>query len=160
MKYVIDTERMALHLAEIGETKRAEFALDVLRNLHQGTLLVGWITPYKKRKKAVPKEYTEYFEAFWLAYPMCPRKSAKKKAFKDWWHAADGDEEALLAKCLPALEWQSLTDGWTKEDRAWIPMPSSWINQARWEDENPNELRKRVEYVNNDGLTKWRYIDE
>jgi hypothetical protein len=141
MKYIIDTDRMAIHLAKIDEAERADFVLEVLRELHKGSLLVGWIKPVTK-KKALPKNYSEWFNKFWDCYPKCPRKSAKKLAWKAWWSAADGEEVELLGKCVVALFWQSQTEGWTKENGAWIPMPSSWLNQARWEDEKPDEILK------------------
>lgn len=66
------------------------------------------------------------FEEFWRAYP---RKQAKKVAFSSWVMAKG---KPPLDKILSAIELQRESDQWKQ---GYIPMPSTWLNQGRWDDE-------------------------
>jgi hypothetical protein len=46
---------------------------------------------------------------------------------------------------LSAVEAQKQTDQWTKDGGQYIPHPSTWLNQGRWEDETEIEVEKRRE---------------
>ena len=70
----------------------------------------------------------EGFDEFWSAYPNRTGKAQAQKAWSK--HKPD------LQVILDALEWQKETDGWK---RGFVPMASTYINNARWEDENPND---------------------
>lgn len=84
-------------------------------------------------KKTKPKgEYSVEFLSFWDHYP---RKEKKKKAFEAWQQIPNVD--ALLEKMLSTLSWQSESDQWTKEAGQFIPHPATWLNNSRWEDEQP-----------------------
>lgn len=74
--------------------------------------------------------YSPSFEKFWLAYP---KKEGKKKAFESWKHAKV--DTGRLAVILEAIDKQKKSEKWTTENGRFIPMPATWINQARWEDE-------------------------
>ena len=54
--------------------------------------------------------YTDLFETFWKEYP---NKKAKPVALKK----------------------QKQTTDWNKDNGQFIPMPATWINQERWNDE-------------------------
>lgn len=73
---------------------------------------------------------TEAFERFWKAYP---RKVAKENARKSF-DKCSGEIEKILG----ALEWQSKSHDWTKDNGQFIPHPATWLNQRRWEDDKPN----------------------
>lgn len=74
--------------------------------------------------------YSPSFEKFWSAYP---KKEGKKKAFDSWKRAKV--DTGKLATILEAIERQKKSEKWTTENGRFIPMPVTWINQARWEDE-------------------------
>jgi hypothetical protein len=38
---------------------------------------------------------------------------------------------------LTALAWQSQQESWLRNDGAYIPHPTTWLNGERWEDEKP-----------------------
>lgn len=65
------------------------------------------------------------FDEFWTNYP---NKSAKKKAIESW-----VKNKPELEKVLKALAWQKAM--WAKDQNKFVPMPATYINQARWEDE-------------------------
>lgn len=76
------------------------------------------------------------FLAFWEAYP---RKTAKPPAWKAWLKS-----QPVLADVLKAISWQVECEQWVKEDGTFIPMPATYLNQLRWEDECPADLRDEV----------------
>lgn len=83
-------------------------------------------TPSKPIKTKTESGYTDDFETFWAKYP---RKTGKGAAFASW-----KKSKAALKDVMNALEWQVRQDQWTKSDGQFIPMPSTYLNQRRWED--------------------------
>lgn len=75
------------------------------------------------------------FDQFWALYP---KKEAKKTALKSW-----NKEKPDLTAVIKALDWQ-------KSSRAWkdgfIPMPTTYLNQRRWEDERTQEPKPEQIY--------------
>jgi hypothetical protein len=67
------------------------------------------------------------FIAWWKAYP---NKSGKPTALKSWLRD-DPDPEVLLR----ALAWQVKSEKWTADGGRYIPMPATYLNQRRYEDE-------------------------
>ena len=74
------------------------------------------------------------FEDFWSAYP---NKKDKQKAKKAWLKNSPS-----LVKVLNAVKVQKKSEQWTKEDGRFIPLPTTWLNGARWEDEVSNKPEK------------------
>lgn len=68
------------------------------------------------------------FEQFWQAYP---KKVGKGDAERKFAQVGKGKLPLILA----ALEWQTKTPGWAKDGGKFIPHPSTWLHQHRWEDE-------------------------
>lgn len=68
------------------------------------------------------------FDRFWEAYP---RREGKKDALKAF-RRINPDHE-LLATMLDAIRKRKLTPQW--QDPRYIPLPASWLNQERWNDE-------------------------
>lgn len=73
-----------------------------------------------------------HFDAFWQSYP---RKVAKDGARKAW--AKIRPDEPTVAAIFSALEWQRESEGWRKNGGQFVPHPSTWLNNRRWEDERP-----------------------
>lgn len=74
------------------------------------------------------------FDTFWKAYP---NKKAKPMALKAWKKLK---VDAVLAeRIMLALELHKKTPQWSKDDGQYIPHPSTWLNQQRWEDELKSE---------------------
>ena len=74
--------------------------------------------------------YSDDFLKFWREYP---KKVGKGEAFKKWKKMkVSGDE---LSDIMNALKWQKATDVWRKNGGQYIPNPSTYISQRRWEDE-------------------------
>lgn len=82
-------------------------------------------------EKEIEKEYESKeeagFESFWHLYP---RKEGKLKAREAYIRA--GVEEKVL---LDALRKQLSCEQWQRDGGRFIPLPATWLNQRRWEDE-------------------------
>lgn len=72
----------------------------------------------------------ELFARFWVAYP---RKEAKAPAIKAF--AKLDPDTGMLDSMLAALVVQKQSVQWRKENGQFIPLPATWINGRRWEDE-------------------------
>jgi hypothetical protein len=44
-------------------------------------------------------------------------------------------DDVLVGRILAAIQHQAKTDGWRKDGGKFIPHPSTWLNNRRWEDE-------------------------
>lgn len=71
----------------------------------------------------------EQFEVFWKAYPRKVNKQTARKSFSK----AIG--KVSLETMLCALEKQKRSPQWVRDKGQYIPHPSTWLNQGRWEDE-------------------------
>jgi len=79
-----------------------------------------------KKDNTNVNNYTADFLIFWEAYPL---KEGKKPSFAKWQKAKDRPPiDEILAK----IELQKKSEKWQK---GFIPMPETYINQARWNDE-------------------------
>lgn len=72
----------------------------------------------------------EQFAIFWKEYPRKVGKGAAEKI----WGKLKGDPE-IFKKIIDAVQNQKMGEAWLKENGAYIPHPSTWLNQRRWEDE-------------------------
>lgn len=69
------------------------------------------------------------FDLFWSVYP---KKEAKAKALIAWNKAKIDDETAQ--RIIKAVENRRKTEQWLKENGQFIPLPATYLNQARWND--------------------------
>lgn len=69
------------------------------------------------------------FADFWELYP---RKQSKRAAEKAWHREikAGADPREIIEGLRRQLP------GFARKDKQFIPHPSTWLNQARWEDED------------------------
>jgi phage replication O-like protein O len=105
---------------------------------------------HKRKKETLTKEirtpippkrgivYTESFEDFWSVYP---KKVGKDEAFKSWKKIKDKHPGAKVPMIIQAIKNQVESKhfaGQNGED--FIPNPSTWLNQGRWQDEIKREM--------------------
>lgn len=79
------------------------------------------------------------FDMFWKAYP---NKKGKKVAFKAWTKAKDKPDIETIIK---AIEAQKGLQQWKKDGGEFIPHPTTWINQCRWDDVVKPEIEKKFD---------------
>lgn len=70
------------------------------------------------------------FEEFWAAFPRKVGKDAAQKAFEK-----RKPDRALVDQMLAAIAAQKASPQWIKDGGDFIPHPSTWLNQGRWQDE-------------------------
>lgn len=72
-------------------------------------------------------------------YSLFPRKDARQEAVCAW---NDADEAGVLPEIAvleKALEWQIPVNDWNPRTRRnYIPLPATYLNARRWQDEPPN----------------------
>ena len=81
----------------------------------------------------IEKELEKEFEEFWREYP---RKVGKGKCLGLWKHLHPS--EVLQKTILSALRQQKESLAWQREHGKFIPHPSTWLIQKRWQDEPDN----------------------
>lgn len=102
-----------------------------------------------RRKSNLSEIMLERFERFWKVYP---RKEGKGKA-EDSFGKYQPDD-ALTDTMIKAVQAYKKTEQWQRDGGQYIPHPSTWLNQRRWEDSpktperEPNSLKSR-------GLEDW-----
>lgn len=89
-----------------------------------------YLKRYIEELESLPPFDHEKFDAFWEAYPS---KKSKKLVEKIW--ARMGVNDDLFERIMTGLEQQKKSLRWTKDNGEFIPNPSTWLNQERWEDE-------------------------
>jgi hypothetical protein len=73
--------------------------------------------------------YDDIFDIFWNAYPKKIGKAYAKKCFEKLKPNAE-----LVDRMVSAINEQKQTDSWKEAKGKYIPNPSTWLNQQRWDD--------------------------
>lgn len=76
---------------------------------------------------ASPAEIHAPFDRFWDAYPRKTNKQQARKAF--------GKIKVNVDDLINDIEQRLASGHWSTDDKEYIPHPSTYLNQARWEDE-------------------------
>lgn len=76
------------------------------------------------------------FDDFWAVYPKHQDKQGAIKAFTK----INPDAE-LLEKMISSVKVWKNSQQWTKDNGQFIPMPATWLNGHRWEDETPKVVQ-------------------
>lgn len=88
------------------------------------------------------------FIDFWKLYP---RKESKVNAQKVWEKLKPDSE--TFEKMKASINSQTENGNWSKDRIQFIPHPSTWLNQKRWEDEvpeytsSPNPQKPKFDYA-------------
>jgi hypothetical protein len=94
-----------------------------------GSDTVGLPIGKERKGKEQSESYDSLFERFYESYPKKVGKPAALKSFQKC-----RPSETLLQTMLDALEYQKQSSQWQKDDGQYIPNPSTWLNQERWND--------------------------
>lgn len=82
-----------------------------------------------RQRRSKGDDEPEGFGEFWSAYPRKVGKDAARKAF-----AKRKPDAELLAKMLAAVAIQAKSVQWLRDGGQYIPHPSTWLNEGRWDD--------------------------
>jgi hypothetical protein len=91
----------------------------------------------KSDLEAKKDEIEKFFNEFWQAYP---KKVGKGYAFECFKRIRVSQK--LLNTMLEAIEKQKKSDMWKRDKGQYIPNPSTWLNQKRWEDDLDGETEE------------------
>lgn len=69
------------------------------------------------------------FEVFWSKYPKKQKKKDARVAF------LRNVSESNAKKVFDGLEMWLKSEQWSKDHGRYIPLPTSWLNEERWNDE-------------------------
>ena len=98
-------------------------------------------------QEKVQYDYEAAFNEFYGEYPRHDSKQAAYLKFMRLMKECkkDGDRDLLLRKMIGAVRVQKRSEQWTKDNGKFIPMPSTWLNQRRWEDEGLVDINAKNE---------------
>lgn len=95
---------------------------------------IPYINPDKKqdintKRRRAESAILSGFDDFWAIYP---KKDAKQAAVKAWMKLKPDDE---LKQAIIAGVQRDIDGRWKGAERRYIPNPTTYLNQRRWEDE-------------------------
>lgn len=88
-----------------------------------------------KTRHYAPPAYGQEFEAWWKEYPR-RRRVAKPACWAKWARLDRDGKLPAIATLLSVLRAQKLGHQWTKDGGEYVPLPLTYLNQGRWEDES------------------------
>lgn len=104
--------------------------------------------------KAIELECDGMFEKLWSEYPRHDSKKLAKTKFLTLMKKVKiyADRQKLLGDMIAAIQVSRNSEQWMKQNGQFIPMLTTWLNQARWEDEgiknieeeNKNSIQKKT----------------
>jgi hypothetical protein len=100
-------------------------------------------SPPKPPKGDKTTIHDQRFESFWNHYP----KRTGKEAARKWW-LREKPSASLLDEMLEAIAKQRLSMQWLKDGGQYIPNPSTWLNQGRWQDDPEPDVPRNVTHLN------------
>jgi hypothetical protein len=114
---------------------------DVDRTTYQTTYttkdpLSPILNPKRKRLSRASLE-TESFQLFYSAYP---KKRDRAGAARAWDKLSPGSE--LVETIMSAIAAASTSEDWRRNNGQYIPYPSKWLNNRRWEDQIKQEATR------------------
>lgn len=94
-------------------------------------------TVKRVKDKSSSSTIQELFSQFYSAYPRHDSKQIAMLKFAKIMSECKTpeDQKSMLDKMLKSIETSKTSEQWNKENGKYIPMPSTWLNQRRWEDE-------------------------
>lgn len=82
--------------------------------------------------------FLEQFEEFWKVYP---KQVGREAAFKEWLK-----QKPDIEKVKKALGWQRSCKDWRNENGRFIPHPSKYLSEHRWDDGRQKEAWEMGSY--------------
>lgn len=105
---------------------------DVDATLTKRQLSIGKESIGKEREDtpAGESEYSPEFLLFWKAYP---KKTGKGEAYRSWNKLKPSKEKA--ERIVVSVKAHAQSKDWFKEDGKYVPLPATFLNQRRYDDE-------------------------
>lgn len=90
----------------------------------------------RKRASSQQDETETMFSEFYQAYPKKRDKARARKSFFKIKNLPD-----VFPQLMKGLEQQKLSADWKKDGGKYVPYPSTWLNDERWEDELATQVQ-------------------
>jgi len=105
---------------------------DVDATLTKRQLSIGKVSIGKERRDTPmgESEYSPEFLSFWSAYP---KKTGKGEAYRSWNKLKPSKE--LSERIVASVLAHAKSKDWTKDDGKYTPLPATFLNQKRYDDE-------------------------
>ncbi len=101
------------------------------------------VRPRRLGKVSIGKVTNTYdqtkFDRFWLEYP---NKKSKKKAEQVWRRI--NPDDALFEIIMAGLSKAKASSQWKKDSGEFVPHPTTWLHQERWNDEVSAGVDRKV----------------
>ena len=131
-KYELTDPRLADAKQMLRENRIEENRIEENRTEENSINIYGQKQVEKEAAEAKIVELWEtQFIEFYKQYP----KKVKKQDVKKWFQKNKPSNE-LFSSMMNSLEQFRASKGWQKDGGQFIPYPSTWLNQKRWEDED------------------------
>lgn len=147
-----ETERTQANASETDNHKPKNINQDPESVTHETEGREDTTPPNPPAKKA---DSGTGFDAFWAAYP---KKQDKQNALKAWKKLAPGAE--IQRNIIKALQAQRASPQWQKDGGQFIPLPSTWLNGRRWEDEETPQAARVSRTVSAQMYTQRDYTED
>lgn len=98
---------------------------------------------YGQSTRSKPGQSTDWENKFNEFYSLYPKK-VKKQQVKKWFEKVKPSNE-LFSSIMDSLEQFRASADWQKDGGQFIPHPSTWLNQSRWEDEVKAEEKSAID---------------
>lgn len=132
-QYISDSsaDRVAKHRAKIKEAKNSVTMCNV--TVTPPDTDTDTETDNKKTCANAVKKQDKELPSFLKFWELYPKKKSKQEATRAWSKLNPDDElQELIAQAIAIAKKDPQ---WTKNNGDYIPLPASWINGKRWEDE-------------------------
>ena len=122
------------------QKEKEQLVVDSANVYNLDTTCIHSIDKYSIDKNSIVYNniYVQMFEQFYEQYP----KKEKKEDTKKWFFKNKPTDE-LFNQMMEALNKFKRTKQW--QNKQYIPLPITWLNQKRWEDEI--EIEKTVDEI-------------
>jgi hypothetical protein len=134
---IVDGNRMTL---DVPDVKQAPAMPALVAPPETQLPLVVEVAPKKRGRPA--KVLTGNLDRFEEWYKVYPRRVGRGQAERAWKSLAPNDE--LVDTIIAATLAQRGQPDWTKDDGAFIPHPSTWLNGKRWLDQMSAEVAQEI----------------
>lgn len=94
-------------------------------------------------------------------YSHYPRKQARQRAEKAWKKIKP--DQKLIKHMIDSVEVMKTKESWTKDNGQYIPLPATWLNDGRWDDEEaqpPEKHRYELLFDDNDTIEERFFGDK
>jgi hypothetical protein len=95
--------------------------------------------------KAISRRQEQGFDAFWQAWP---KKEGKARAQTAW--ARIRPDPDTIQAILDAIPRHQAAKDWPRENWRFCPLPATWLNERRWDDELPDTVPRPFAPVGRD----------